>query len=74
MVVEAGPKPGTASLAAAGMLEPSLHKRKDPTIHADEVRLLDAGQAHVVASDAHDMRWRPPDLVEARARIAALQA
>jgi len=28
-------------LAAAGLLEPSLHKRIDPTIQADEVRLLE---------------------------------
>ena len=33
-------------------------------------RLLDAGQAHVVASDAHGVRWRPPDLAEAHALIA----
>ena len=34
-------------------------------------RLLDAGQVHVVASDAHGVRWRPPDLGEARAAIAS---
>ena len=34
------------------------------------VRLLEDGQAHVVASDAHGMSWRPPDLGEARAMIA----
>ena len=34
-------------------------------------RLLDAGHAHVLASDAHGARWRPPDLGEARAAIAS---
>lgn len=34
-------------------------------------RLLDAGHVHVVASDAHGIRWRPPDLGEARSAIAA---
>ena len=34
-------------------------------------RLLDAGQVHVVASDAHGIRWRRPDLAEARDEIAS---
>jgi protein-tyrosine phosphatase len=33
-------------------------------------QLLDAGSVHVVASDAHGTRWRPPDLAEAHAAIA----
>jgi protein-tyrosine phosphatase len=32
--------------------------------------LMDAGRVQVVASDAHGVRWRPPDLGEARAMIA----
>ncbi len=34
-------------------------------------RLLDAGLIHVIASDAHGIRWRPPDLGEARAAVAS---
>lgn len=34
-------------------------------------QLLDAGDVHVVASDAHGVRWRPPDLGEAQAAIAS---
>lgn len=34
-------------------------------------QLLDAGQAHVIASDAHGVRWRPPDLGEARDLVAS---
>ena len=34
-------------------------------------RLVDAGLVHVVASDAHGITWRPPDLGEARREIAS---
>ena len=34
-------------------------------------RLVDAGLVHVVASDAHGLEWRPPDLAEARREIAS---
>lgn len=34
------------------------------------IQLLEAGLVHVLASDAHDLRWRPPDLAEARAAVA----
>ena len=33
--------------------------------------MLDSGRVHVVASDAHGVRWRPPDLAEAHAAIAS---
>ena len=33
--------------------------------------MLDSGGVHVVASDAHGVRWRPPDLGEARTAIAS---
>lgn len=33
-------------------------------------RLLDAGLAHFLASDAHGVAWRPPGLAEARALVA----
>ena len=34
-------------------------------------QLLDAGHVHVIASDAHGIHWRPPDLGEARDAIAS---
>ena len=34
-------------------------------------QLVDSGLVHVVASDAHGTSWRPPDLGEAHAAIAA---
>ncbi len=33
-------------------------------------RLLDAGLVHILASDAHGVSWRPPDLGEAHAAVA----
>ncbi len=32
--------------------------------------MLDAGLVHFVASDAHGIKWRPPDLAAAHATIA----
>jgi protein-tyrosine phosphatase len=37
----------------------------------DALRLIDAGLAHFVASDAHDLKRRPPGLSRARRAIAA---
>jgi protein-tyrosine phosphatase len=34
-------------------------------------QLLDGGQVHVIASDAHGIHWRPPDLGEAHAAVAS---
>jgi protein-tyrosine phosphatase len=38
---------------------------------ADTLRLIEAGLAHFVASDAHDLKRRPPGLSRARRAIAA---
>jgi protein-tyrosine phosphatase len=38
---------------------------------ADTLRLIEAGLVHFVASDAHDLKRRPPGLSRARRAIAA---
>ena len=35
------------------------------------LRILDAGLAHVVATDSHNLAHRPPILAEAKAALAA---
>lgn len=58
---------GALMQITAGSLLGKFGRRSQRTVS----QLLDAGQVHVVASDAHGIRWRPPDLGEARGAIAS---
>lgn len=64
-----------ADLVAAGALMQltagSLLGRFGRRPQRTAAQFVEAGLAHVVASDAHGTGWRPPDLGEARAAIAS---